>query len=68
MALHYFIKLASEGQTVALDMLHAPKEMLLKTSDIWEELTANKDKFYTKNLKTFISYARRKKRPRPGSP
>lgn len=26
-SLHYFIKLACEGQTVALDMLHAPNEM-----------------------------------------
>ena len=58
-SLHYFIKLACEGQTVALDMLHAPGNMILETSDIWNEIVKNKEKFYTKNLKAFIGYARR---------
>lgn len=58
-SLHYFIKLACEGQTVALDMLHAPDAMILGSSDIWTEIVANKEKFYTKNLKAFVGYARR---------
>ncbi len=58
-SLHYFIKLACEGQTVALDMLHAPDNMILETSNIWKEIVNNKEKFYTKNLKAFIGYARR---------
>ncbi len=58
-SLHYFIKLACEGQTVALDMLHAPRNMLLKTSEIWEDIVANREKFYTKNLKAFVGYARK---------
>ena len=33
-SLHYFLKLACEGQTVAIDMLHAPESMILETSDI----------------------------------
>lgn len=37
-SLQYFIKLACEGQTVAIDMLHAPDEMIIETSDIWKEL------------------------------
>ena len=57
-SLHYFIELALEGQTVALDMLHAPDEMILQTSDIWEDLRANKKLFYTKNLNSFVEYAR----------
>jgi hypothetical protein len=57
-SLHYFIKLACEGQTVALDMLHAPKEMLIETSAIWDEIVNNREKFYTKNLKAFVGYAR----------
>ncbi len=56
---HYFIKLASEGQTVAMDMLHAPKDMLLETSYIWERIIEQKDRFYTKNLNSFVRYARR---------
>jgi len=58
-SLHYFIKLACEGQTVALDMLHAPDSMILETSDTWKEIVRNREKFYTKNLKAFIGYARR---------
>jgi predicted nucleotidyltransferase len=58
-SLHYFIKLACAGQTVAMDMLHAPDSMILKKSKIWDEIVKYKQKFYTKNLKSFIDYARR---------
>lgn len=58
-SLHYFIKLACEGQTVALDMLHAPNNMIIESSEIWEDIVKNRSKFYTKNLKAFIGYARR---------
>ena len=56
---HYFIKLACDGQTVAMDMLHAPESMILMKSKIWDKIVKNKQKFYTKNLKSFIDYARR---------
>ena len=58
-SLHYFIKLACEGQTVALDMLHVPDNMIIESSHIWKEIVKNREKFYTKNLKAFIGYARR---------
>lgn len=58
-SLHYFIELACQGQTVALDMLHAPDSMILESSIIWNMITTNKEKFYTKDLKAFVGYARR---------
>lgn len=58
-SLHYFIRLACEGQTVALDMLHAPPALVLETSDIWQALVAERQRFYTKNLQSFVRYARR---------
>jgi hypothetical protein len=58
-SLNYFIKLAGDGQTVAMDMLHAPENMILQKSKIWDAIVKNKQKFYTKNLKSFIDYARR---------
>ena len=58
-SLQYFIKLACEGQTVALDMLHAPPDMILENSVIWMNIVGNREKFYTKNLKAFVGYARR---------
>ncbi|CAB1082681.1 hypothetical protein D1AOALGA4SA_10278 [Olavius algarvensis Delta 1 endosymbiont] len=56
---HYFIKLACDGQTVAMDMLHAPEDMILQSSHIWKAIIENRHRFYTRNLKSFIDYARR---------
>ena len=47
-SLHYFHKLACEGQTVSHDILHAPESMLLETSDFWKDLVSKRDKFSTK--------------------
>ena len=58
-SLHYFIHLACEGETVALDMLHCPNDMILIKSYIWDQIVSHRRKFYTKNLKAFIGYARR---------
>jgi len=58
-SLHYFIKLACEGQTVALDMLHAPLDMRTYSSPLWHRIIFNRSKFYTKNMKAFVGYARR---------
>ena len=58
-SLHYFIHLACEGETVALDMLHAPDEMIIEKSPIWDLIKSQRQRFYTKNLKAFVSYARR---------
>lgn len=58
-SLHQFIKLACLGETIAFDMLHTPENMLIETSPIWKAIVKNKQKFYTKNLKAFVGYARR---------
>jgi hypothetical protein len=33
--------------------------MLVESSPIWESIVANRHRFYTKNLRAFIGYARR---------
>ena len=58
-SLHKFIRLACEGQTVALDMLHAPQNMLVYSSWVWDEITKERSRFYTRNLSAFVGYARR---------
>ena len=58
-SLNYFLHLALEGETVALDMLHAPLSALQESSGVWTDLVWNREKFYTKNLKSFVGYARR---------
>ena len=58
-SLHYFIKLACEGQTVALDMLHAWGDKVIQFTPLWAEIVGNRQKFYTKNMSAFVGYARR---------
>lgn len=58
-SLHYFVQLALEGQTVALDMLHAPFRAHERWSDAWLWLRRNRGLFHTRNLKAFVGYARR---------
>ena len=58
-SLHYFIQLACEGQTVALDMLHAPEQAWIVSSDIWRRIVVERRRFYTKSLRAFVVYARR---------
>jgi hypothetical protein len=59
-SLHEFINLACEGQIVALDMLHAPKNMLIHSSWVWDEIVKERSRFYTRNLSSsFTAYARK---------
>ena len=58
-SLHYFLELACQGQTVAIDMLHAPDSMMIDTSDTWKAIVLNKHRFITKNMQAFLGYAMR---------
>jgi hypothetical protein len=51
-----FIKHACTGETFAIDMLHC--ENPESDSPIWQELVANRTKFYSKNLKAFVGYVK----------
>lgn len=57
-SLHEFFNLSIQGQTMAMDMLHAPENMLLKNSVIWQEIQKNKEIFYSTSIESFIGYAR----------
>lgn len=58
-SLPYFLHLALQGETVALDMLHAPAKAILQQSRDWMFLQVNRYRFHTKNLKSFVGYAKR---------
>ncbi len=58
-SLHYFLKLACDGETAIMDMLHAPQNMILESSPIWRQIVQRRDKFYTKNMRSFVGYARK---------
>lgn len=56
-SLHHFVQLALQGQTVALDMLHGNMET--EISNTWLFLKENRHRFYTKNMRAFVGYARK---------
>ncbi len=58
-SLQYFIELACQGQTVALDMLHAPPSKIIESSWIWEVIIRDREKFYTKDMSAFMGYCQR---------
>lgn len=59
-SLHYFLDLAYKGETVALDMLHAPESAcMMRWHPVWADLVAYRSRFYTKNLRALVGYARR---------
>jgi hypothetical protein len=58
-SLHYFLELAKKGETVALDMLHAPKSAWISYTWQWEYLVGSRSMFYTKNLSSLVGYARK---------
>lgn len=57
-SIQHFIKLATAGETVAIDMIHTPDKFIFEQSDAWRFIREKRSLFYTKNMKAFIGYAR----------
>ena len=58
-SLQKFLMLLAEGQTVALDVLFAPRSSMLgPPSEEWLEIVANRDKMLTKKSKAYVGYCR----------
>lgn len=55
-SLQRYLSLLADGQTVAIDMLFAPKPIL--SSPLWEEIQANSDRLLTKKSAAFVGYCR----------
>lgn len=58
-SLHEFIRLAAKGETVAIDMLHTPDDMLVQDSPLWMLLRSQRARFYTTNMVAYIGYVRK---------
>lgn len=59
-SLAYFVKMAIEGETVCIDILHANRESIITPQNwIWDYLIENRERFYSKNMKAFIGYVLR---------
>ena len=57
-ALHQFMKLLSEGQTGALDMVFTPNHKIIRKSDTWDYIVANKSKILSKKMTSFAGYCK----------
>lgn len=58
-SLSQFIKMAVDGETICIDMLHTPDNDLIIDSPIWQSIRENRSKFYSKNMKAFLGYAKK---------
>jgi hypothetical protein len=58
-SLQKFLKMACDGETIAIDMLFAPDDMIIETSEIWEDIRKNRHLLLTKNMKAFLGYCKR---------
>lgn len=58
-ALHKFLKLASEGQTVAVDMMFAPDWSWIGAPDpLWLKILDNRHRLLTRQSASFVGYCR----------
>lgn len=57
-ALHQYMKLLLEGQTVSLDMLFTPKQFWEDYSFIWELIQDKRQEFLHRNILSFVGYCR----------
>jgi len=57
LSLQYYAQLLSEGNTFALDMIHARPEHLIINTSGWELLQTNRRIFYSKKMAAFVSYS-----------
>lgn len=57
-SLQYFLQLATQGQSIAIEMLAAPNISLTESSLLWKKLRENRKIFYTKNMHSFLGFAK----------
>ena len=56
--LQKFLTLVAKSETVGIDMLFAPPEMNLQSSDLWRHLQANAMRLISKKSSAFVGYCR----------
>ena len=57
-ALTEFLRHAARGEGYAIDMLHCGHEDIIESSNLWDYLRANKQRFYTKGMVGLLGYAK----------
>jgi len=57
-ALHKFLKLVSEGQTVAMDMIFTTTDPIITADPLWSEIVSNRHRLLCRQVKAAIGYSR----------
>lgn len=57
-SLQQFLKMAADGQTLAIDMLFAPEENVLRNDGYWTILRNNKHRLLSRKSAAFLGYCR----------
>jgi len=57
-SLNQFFKMLEEGQTVALELLFTPDEMIIEKDPLWDEIVKYRSQLVSKKVTAFIGYAR----------
>ncbi len=57
-SLTYFLQLAAQGQSIAIELLAAPDSAIVTTTPTWDYLRANRKRFFTRNMHSFLGYAK----------
>lgn len=59
-SLHHFLRLATQGQTVAIDMLFAPANLIQRGEHVWvwDRIMGDRHLLLSKQMNAFIGYAR----------
>jgi hypothetical protein len=58
-SIHYFLKLAMQGETMTIDLLHAPYDCwAYYNPDAWNKLVECRKYFYTKEMKSYVGFAK----------
>lgn len=57
-SIQHFLKMAQQGQSAAIELLCAGPEHRVSTSPFFEELHKNRKQFFSKNMNSFVGYAR----------
>lgn len=57
-SLQFFLDMLSTGQGVAIELICAPQNAVLQTSELWEDLRANRKKFFSKQMNGLVGFAK----------
>ena len=57
-SLHKYMQMLFEGQTVALELLWTPEDMILEKDPLWDYITSHRDELIHSKVTAFVGYCK----------